>query len=78
MTGSKSFVISYDKNEKTVSVPAIPVEEIVYTSGAADAFAAGFLSQHILWSNIQSALEYGAKIATYTIRYLGSVATGKP
>lgn len=52
---------------------AIPVKKVIDTTGAGDAFAAGFLSRLSIDNDIEAALEKGAEIAAETIQYLGSV-----
>lgn len=54
---------------------ALPVNKIVDTTGAGDAFAAGFLSSLIHDKNLKNALQNGARIAAKTIQQLGSVPT---
>lgn len=55
-----------------ITVPAVPVADVVDTTGAGDAFAAGFLSRWCHGSDIQSALEHGARVAS---RVVGRVGT---
>ena len=54
---------------------AVPVSNVVDTTGAGDAFAAGFLSSLIHDKNLKNALQNGARIAAKTIQQLGSVPT---
>ncbi len=44
-------------------VPAVPVEEIVDTNGAGDAFFSGFLVAHLAGADVDSALAAGARQA---------------
>ena len=52
---------------------AVHVDNVVDTTGAGDAFAAGFLSSLMHEKNLKLALKNGAKIAANTIQYFGSV-----
>ncbi|MBT6030958.1 MAG: hypothetical protein HOH19_00140, partial [Kordiimonadaceae bacterium] len=66
--------MSFSGNEK-FQCPAMSVANIVDTTGAGDAFAAGFLSSFVHQENIEKALKEGSKIAAITIQHLGSVPT---
>lgn len=59
--------------EKTFKSDAIKVEKIVDTTGAGDAFAAGFLSSYMHEQSIPKALETGAIIAAETIGHVGAI-----
>ncbi|MCP5381128.1 MAG: hypothetical protein H6912_02045 [Kordiimonadaceae bacterium] len=63
------------KGNKKISKPALPVDQVVDTTGAGDAFAAGFLSSYMHDQKIDLALEKGAIIAAETIQHVGSVPT---
>ncbi len=56
-----------------VTENAVPVSNVVDTTGAGDAFAAGFLSSLMHEGNVKYALQSGAKVAARTIQHLGSV-----
>lgn len=53
--------------------PAIKVDKIIDTTGAGDAFAAGFLASYMHHHSIEKALKAGAKIAAKTIQHVGAV-----
>lgn len=66
--------IAFKGNNK-ICRPALPVDQVVDTTGAGDAFAAGFLSSYMHDQKIDLALEKGAIIAAETIQHVGSVPT---
>ena len=59
--------------QKKYSCAAILTEKIIDTTGAGDAFAAGFLAEYTHHNSINSALQKGAEVAAKTIQSLGSV-----
>ena len=52
---------------------AVPVAEIVDTTGAGDAFAAGFLSRYCHDQGIQDSLAAGAELASLVVQRQGAV-----
>lgn len=50
---------------------AIPVPAVVDTTGAGDAFAAGFLSRHCHGAPVAASLESGARLAATAIQQMG-------
>lgn len=65
--GSRAF-----QGGKAHACPAIPVEEIVDTTGAGDAFAAGFLSQYCYGAGVTASLKKGALLAAHIIQRIGA------
>ena len=61
------------KAENTYFCSAIKVEKIVDTTGAGDAFAAGFLASYSKGGSTDNALLAGANIGAETIQHLGAV-----
>lgn len=61
------------KGNETWSCPAIKVDKIIDTTGAGDAFAAGFLAGYMHHHSTENALKKGAKIAAKTIQHIGAV-----
>jgi fructoselysine 6-kinase len=51
---------------------AIPVERIVDTTGAGDAFAAAFLASFMYGADVPSCLQSGALLASHVIQQIGS------
>jgi len=55
-----------------VHCAAVPVAEVVDTTGAGDAFAAGFLSRYCHGQNVRHSLAAGAKLASLVIQRQGA------
>jgi len=66
-SGSRAF-----HGHQQTQCPAIPVDRVVDTTGAGDAFAAGFLSKYGHGSDIQRAMTRGAELAGKVIQRIGS------
>lgn len=65
--GSRAFA-----GDEQFEAPAIPVDEVVDTTGAGDAFAAGYLSRYAHGAAVDDSLRAGAELAARTIRHLGA------
>lgn len=57
---------------ETFSCAATPVREVVDTTGAGDAFAAGFLSQYCYGASVDASLKKGADLAAEIIQRMGA------
>jgi len=51
---------------------AVPVEKVIDTTGAGDAFAAGFLSRYCHGASVDTSMKYGARLAAANVGKLGS------
>jgi len=58
--------------EETVAVSAVPVEEVVDTTGAGDLFAAGFLAGLVKDQDLTSCARLGALAAAEIIQHIGA------
>ena len=63
--------------EQSVHVPGIPAEQLVDTTGAGDAFAAGVVSALRQGKDIEEACRFGAKLGALTTGFLGAVRLDK-
>jgi ribokinase len=76
LPGVKEFVVKQGREGaywsdglKTIAVPAVHVDEVIDTTGAGDAFAAGFLS---VWpGDREAALKAGASLAAQAVAQAG-------
>lgn len=50
---------------------AVPVEQVVDTTGAGDSYQAGFLVSYVMDKDIQKAMQNGSKQAAKTLQHLG-------
>jgi len=62
----------YENEGKLLSFPAVPVEQVIDTTGAGDCFIAGFLYGMIQWGDITRAIKIGNLTASYSIRKKGA------
>ena len=62
----------YEDEDKLLSFPAVPVEQVVDTTGAGDCFIAGFLHGMIQWGDITRAIKIGNLTASYSIQRKGA------
>jgi ribokinase len=64
--------VVYENEGKLLSFPAVPVEQVVDTTGAGDCFVAGFLHGMIQWGDIPRAIKIGNLTASYSIQRKGA------
>ncbi len=50
---------------------AVPVSEVVDTTGCGDSYHAGFVCKLLLGGNIEEAMKKGAEIASETLSHFG-------
>ena len=62
----------YEKKGKLVAFPAVPVEQVVDTTGAGDCFIAGFLYGMFQQEDIAQATQVANLIASYSIQKKGA------
>jgi len=75
---NKLFVITLGANgsrafhgTRQVQCDAVPVGDVIDTTGAGDAFAAGFLSRYCHGADVDTSMRHGAKLAATVIARLG-------
>ena len=66
-SGSRAF-----HGARQVQCDAVPAAEVVDTTGAGDAFAAGFLSRYCHGADVETSMQHGAQLAATVIAKLGS------
>ncbi|MCK5768445.1 MAG: ribokinase [Candidatus Atribacteria bacterium] len=62
----------YENEGKLILLPAVPVEQVVDTTGAGDCFIAGFLYGMMKQTDISQAIKTGNLTASYSIRRKGA------
>ncbi len=64
--------VAFD-NDQEYRTSVVPVAAVIDTTGAGDAFAAGFLGHYMHGSSVPDALEFGAECAAQTVQHRGAV-----
>ncbi len=64
-----SVVVTADD---TITVPASPVEDVTDTTGAGDAYAAGFLAAHTHGRDLETSAKLGGLLAAVIIQQIGA------
>ncbi len=77
--GLKMLVVTYDINgswaytqDKIYHQPIVKVDEVADTTGAGDAFGAGFLGEYIRTNSIPKALQFAAKNSSSVISHIST------
>lgn len=60
------------RGSDSFSCSAFPVDEVIDTTGAGDAFAAGFLSQYCYGEGVNASLKKGASLSASIIQHIGA------
>ncbi len=68
--GERGVLVADRKN--LILVPAIPVEHVVDTTGAGDAFSAGVIAGLLEGMSLEQAARLGCAVAAHKIRHFGS------
>ncbi len=63
---------AYASHERAVLSPALPVDRVVDTTGAGDAFAGGMLGGILLGKGVEASLRLGTAAASLKIRHAGA------
>lgn len=61
---------------KEYRVAAVPVKEVVDTTGCGDSYHAGFVCSYLINGDILEAMRTGSKIASVTLSHLGGYSLG--
>ena len=62
------------RNGEPIECAAISVDEVVDTTGAGDAFAAGFLSHYCHGGSLDDSLAKGARVAAGVVQHFGGIS----
>lgn len=70
MTLGANGSVTYHKGEE-YRAKAVPVSEVIDTTGCGDSYHAGFVCEMLLGGDIQTAMKKGAEIASETLSHFG-------
>ncbi len=59
------------KNTEEFICSAVPVKEVIDTTGCGDSYEAGFLSEYLKSADIKKAMENGSRTASVTLSFMG-------
>lgn len=62
-------------DDQAFSIPAVPVETIIDTTGAGDSFNGSFLGHFAQTGDAQASIRYAANVAAKTIQHYGALVT---
>jgi len=71
LTLGENGVLVFDGKRSTL-IPAMPVEHLVDTTGAGDAFSAGVIAGLLEGTTLEQAVRLGCAVSAYKIQYFGS------
>ena len=71
ITRSERGAVAID-NDTQVATPALPVDKVVDTTGAGDAFAGGFLYEYVRGGSLPDSLALAARCAAVVIQQVGA------
>lgn len=76
--GGNPTIVAKDGKVTEYPAPQLPLEKIVDTNGAGDAFVGGFLAKLVLDKPIETCLRCGFYTATHVIQRIGCTFVGNP
>lgn len=59
-------------SDKVIHQPAYETNKVIDTTGAGDAYSAGFIAEYLRSYNIEKAMHQGAKYSTHIINHIGA------
>ncbi len=66
--------LALTRTGRRIAIPAVPVPRVIDTTGAGDAYAAGFLAARLRGADLEAAMRAGARAAARVIQHFGAIA----
>jgi len=71
--GAQDTLVRPENTSEWLSIPTLPVKQVIDTTAAGDAFAAGYLSRRLCGANAEISAAFGNALASRVIQHRGAL-----